>query len=133
VWRYAQAVDIDWAAVNAQLGAVSEPLGVGITAIAAAATDIASSTGTTAPTASSSTTTPATTAGAGSVDVTGTAADLDVIAAWIDAVTADEHFEEAWVGSVTKTPDAPGVTFTATVVIGDGNLVARPQLAEVTP
>jgi type IV pilus assembly protein PilM len=132
VWRYAQAVDIDWAAVNAQLGAVSEPLGVGITAIAAAATDIASSTGTSPPTASSSTTTPARAAGAGSVDVTGTAADLDVIAAWIDAVTADGHFEEAWVGSVTKTPDAPGVTFTATVVIGDGNLVARPQLAEVT-
>jgi hypothetical protein len=68
------------------------------------------------------------------VTISATAADLDVVAAWLDAVVADGHFSDAWVSTVTKNADGQaGLAFTADVVIGGNNRASRPQLEEKAP
>jgi type IV pilus assembly protein PilM len=128
VLTFARAADVDWSGVTAQLHAVSEPLGVAIGAIDASAT--APPTSGTAGATTTPTTAPATaTAGLGTMSVTATAPDLDVVAAWLDAIAANGHFGDAWVSALNQqSPELGGLTFTASVVVGPGNLISRPQL-----
>jgi type IV pilus assembly protein PilM len=140
VYKEARAGDVDWSGVNTRLVAAGEPLGVSLSAF----DGVAEQAGTTPTTTAPATSTPSTTVvasatatagpGIGSVSVTGTAADLDVIAAWLDAVVATEHFQNAWVSSITKTADdaGGGLAFTATAVVSGNNLVERTQLDQVT-
>jgi type IV pilus assembly protein PilM len=152
--QYARVGDVDWFGVSKRLDGIGEPLGVVVTGIVGAARDAptsAASAGTTAggttsagqsaPTTTVAPSTPgpggapaSTTSGTGNLTVTGTAADLNAVAAWIDAVAADHHFSDVWVESTTKTTDSSGATqlqFTATVVLGANDLVAR-KLPEAT-
>ena len=67
-------------------------------------------------------------AGLGTVTVSGTAPDLNTVAAWIDAVMANPHFTGAWVGATTEVTDPAGTTqieFTATVTVTAENVVRR--------
>jgi len=128
VLAVARRTDVDWSGVTAQLTAVSEPLGVGISGIDASATVAASgASGTTTATTAAAASTPA---GLGTMSVTATAPDLDVVAAWLDAIAANGHFGDAWVSTVTQraAEQGGGLSFTATVVVGPENLVSRPQL-----
>jgi hypothetical protein len=139
VYQYARGGDVDWAGVQTKLTEVSEPLGVAFTSFGGLAEQARSGDGAAGtPTPSTTVATGSTTGsgpGVGSLSVTGTAADLDVIAAWLDATVASGHFQNAWVSSVNAATDTAGntkgMTFTATVVVGADNLVARPQLAPV--
>ena len=144
IYQFARGGDVDWSGVQTKLAEVSEPLGVVFSSFGGLAEQPAASTGqaaggaTTAPTTVAANTASGAGAGIGDLSVTGTAADLDVIAAWLDAVVASGHFQNAWVSSVNAAAadtesTTTGLTFTATVVVGGDNLVARPQLAQVAP
>ena len=68
------------------------------------------------------------TASIGQASLTGTGPDLDTIAAWVDAVSADRHFADVWVSTTTKTTGTGGaeeLQFTATVVLDQSDVVAR--------
>jgi Tfp pilus assembly protein PilN len=102
---------------------------VGIEASTAAPTS-ASGNSTTATTTAPAGTGTAAAAPAGTISVTAAAPDLDVVAAWLDALAANGHFGDAWVSAVTQqaAEQGGGLSFTATVTVGTGNLVSRPQL-----
>ncbi len=131
VLAFARNADVDWSGVRAQLDAVSEPLGVAISGIDASITapTTGTATGTTTATTAPATTTTGTSAGLGTMSVTATAPDLDVVAAWLDAIAANGHFGDAWVSALSQ--EAPeqggGLSITASVVVGPGNLVSRPE------
>jgi type IV pilus assembly protein PilM len=154
VLQQARAGDVDWAAVAEQLDAVSEPLGVGITSVAGSVRPATPATpsGATPPGSTTvATTAVATTAvaaaaaatsappnagaatGVGSLNITGQAPDLYVVAAWLDAVAADGHFETAWVDSTTADPATGSLQFTATVALNRDDLVARPAIQAIVP
>ena len=153
VLGFARTADVDWALVATQLDATGEPMGISITSLTGTATAPAApaagaSTSAPAGSAAGAATTPTTVASTGaepvapaepaaaeigSVEVTGTAADLDAVAAWIDAVMADPHFSSAWVDSTTKTTTADGaavVEFTASVSLTAEDLTQRPLLED---
>jgi type IV pilus assembly protein PilM len=132
VLKQARLGDVDWAAVAAQLDAVSEPLGVGVTSVAGSVDVAATSTG-----ASSSPSTTVAAAsqatGLGTLDIAGEAADLYVVAAWLDAVTADGRFDAAWVDSTKADAVDGSLQFTATVSLSHDNLVGRDSLPALVP
>ena len=69
----------------------------------------------------------------GRATLNGIAADVDVIAAWLDALGTDTRFADAWVTGVTTVTQPDGSTtvqFTAQLTVTDGALVLRPQLQE---
>ncbi len=129
VFWQARSGDIDWAAVAEQLDTVSEPLGVGIASVAGSVA--AASAGTASTTTTVAGVSAAPVAVTGTLDVSGTAPDLYVVAAWLDAVTADGRFDAAWVESTTAVDGT--LEFTATVTLSHDNLVARPALEALAP
>ena len=160
--RFARTVDVDWSIVASELDATGDPLGVTITSLigtaaapaapAAPATAASPATPEAATAATPPTSDPAAAAtpvpatgstpqpapgvgGLGTMTVNGSAADLDVVAAWIDAVVANPHFSAAWVGATTKVVTPSGATeiqFTGTVSVTAANTVPR-NLPEVGP
>jgi hypothetical protein len=116
----ARAADVDWTAVATQLDAIGGPLGVGITSFKGTAA---------APAATSDAAASAATASAlGSVSITGTAPDLYVVAAWIDAVVADPRFDAAWVNGSNASADGAALEFTGVLTLNAGDLMVRQQL-----
>jgi hypothetical protein len=116
----ARTGDVDWTSVTTQLDAIGEPLGVGITSLRGtsapgAATDPAAAT----------TATPAT--AVGTVSINGTAADLYAVAAWIDAVVADERFDAAWVDG-SNAAEGGTLEFSGVVTLNDRGLMDRQHL-----
>lgn len=68
----------------------------------------------------------------GRYSITAAAADLNTIASWLDAVTADPHFDDAWINGVTTALLVDGtkvVQFTADVLLTEENLVQRSYTA----
>jgi type IV pilus assembly protein PilM len=135
---FARRGDVDWTSVTGQLDAISETLGVSLTSMAgttsAPSTESASVASPTTTTASATATTvlTASVASLGSLAVTGVAPDLNVVAAWIDAVTADERFDAAWVDTTTVAGDGTTLNFTATVALNSKDFVPRDQLQEAS-
>jgi type IV pilus assembly protein PilM len=156
LYAAARATDAEWATVAEQLDGLGEPMGIAITSVVGSASTAAATTAptTTPPPASApangtsaapATTTPATTAPAApaavvpgdlaSATVSGTAPDLDAIAAWIDAVSANPRFGTAWVDTTNKVENEDGsveLQFTAQMPITGANLVPR-NLPEANP
>ncbi len=67
----------------------------------------------------------------GDLKITGTAADRNVIAAWIEAVTASPSFDAVWVDTTTEATG--GLQFTAIVTLNERDLVARKLPEGVQP
>jgi Tfp pilus assembly PilM family ATPase len=116
----ARTGDVDWTSVTTQLDTIGEPLGVGITSLRGTASTAAATDPSAATTA-----TPAT--AVGTVTISGTAADLYAVAAWIDAVVADERFDAAWVDS-SNAADGGTLEFSGVVTLNDRGLMDRPHL-----
>ena len=59
--------------------------------------------------------------------LTGNAADLQAVAAWLDAVAADPRFTDAWITGITpaSASGASGLQFTAEVDLSSESLVPR--------
>jgi hypothetical protein len=152
VIRLTRSSDVDWARVMGRLDALGEPLGVTVTGVVGTTNESASGSATpgaataaasgSAPASASSpsaaaaaggsstsqTATATTAGGLGRLKVTGTAADLDTIAAWVDAVTTDPTMGSVWVDTTTKTAQPDGsqlVQFTATVTVSRAAVVVR--------
>jgi Tfp pilus assembly PilM family ATPase len=117
----ARTADVDWTAVATQLDTIGEPLGVGITSFRGAAVTAA----TTDPAAAASAAAPS---ALGSVSISGTAPDLYVVAAWIDAVVADPRFDAAWVDGSNASADGSALEFTGVLTLNVTDLMAREQL-----
>ena len=69
----------------------------------------------------------------GRATLNGLAPDVDVIAAWLDAVGTDARFADLWITGVTTVTQPDGSTtvqFTAQLTVTDDALVLRPQLQE---
>jgi hypothetical protein len=62
------------------------------------------------------------------VSISGTAPDLYVVAAWIDAVVADPRFDAAWVDGSNASADGSALEFTGVLTLNVTDLMAREQL-----
>ena len=146
VLAYAKGSDVDWTAVASQLDAISEPLGVSFASVVGTARVVPAASAapvTVATTVASGAAAAATTVAPvavtvvvgnlGSLAVSGHAADLNAVAAWIDAVVADERFDAAWVDSTKTASDGTGLEISATVTLNAIDVVARTGLQAVTP
>ena len=145
MYASARTADAEWATVAEQLDALGEPMGISITSVAGAATPAAAAP-VAAPSGGAASANPApspapsapgaTPAGdLATATVSGTAPDLDAIAAWIDAVSANPRFGTAWVDTTTKVEQEGGsvqLQFTAQMPITKANLVPR-NLPETNP
>ena len=69
----------------------------------------------------------------GSLTVSARAADLNAVAAWIDAVVADDRFDSAWVDSTKIASDGAGLEISATVTLSSRDAVSRDGLQAATP
>lgn len=147
--------DVDWLATTRQLEALSSGVDVDITSVEAvteqplppAAAAVAPSVATpaaaapvagtpsSAPPSAVATATPGATdplvpsLAVARLSVAGTAADANVVAAWLDALATDPRFTNVWVTGLSSVPDPDGTTvvqFSALMSLTGETLVLRP-------
>jgi hypothetical protein len=140
--------DLDWLAVLLRLDDLSRPLGVelkgrqGSVAVAAEAASSAPAGGAAAAVSNVAPSTTIRAAGggggadagkvSGSLRLDATAPGVGAVAGWLDAVSADDHFTDVWVDSVS--PSASGVSFVGHLSLTEAARSTRPaDLQEVAP
>lgn len=124
--------DVDWLAASTQLKGLGAPLGVSVSTLLGSVEPYVDLSVVIDPAA-----VPAASAAQevdngpdhiGRYSITATSADLNTIAAWLDAVDADEFFDDPWVAGISRATllDGTGVMqFTAEVFVTDRALVER--------